>query len=137
MKNKKKNFKNWVKEHKTELIFAGVSVSVILTVILGVKNQDMLEETWNSFRKLGGKEEKKELFVDAMLGSEIDEIPNIVDMGTNMMGRTPHNVDRHIRNLHEGWKASAEKIATAAEQGYNLLPGQTWVEAYRTGNLAA
>lgn len=137
MTSKKKNFKNWVKEHKTKLIIAGVSMSVILMVILKVKNQDMLEETGNSFRKLGEKESKKDLIVDTMLGSRIDEIPNIVDVKTNMMGRTPHNVDRHVRNLHEGWKASAEKIATAAEQGYNLLPGQTWVEAYKTGNLAA
>ena len=34
MTSKKKNFKNWVKEHKTKLIIAGVSMSVILMVII-------------------------------------------------------------------------------------------------------
>lgn len=51
--------------------------------------------------------------------------------------RIPHDVAEHLRNLPNGWKASAEKIATAAEHGYDLRPGQTWVEAYRTGGLAA
>lgn len=51
--------------------------------------------------------------------------------------RKPHDVAEHLRNLPEGRKASPEKIAAAAEHGYDLLPGQTWVENYRTGGLAA
>lgn len=51
--------------------------------------------------------------------------------------QTPYDVSEHIRNLHEGWKASAEKIATAAEHGYDLKLGQTWVEAHIKGMIAA
>ena len=39
----------------------------------------------------------------------------------------PIDVTEHIRNLPEGWHASEKKIASAAEHGYNLQPGQTWV----------
>lgn len=42
----------------------------------------------------------------------------------------PIDVTEHIRNLPEGWHASEKKIASAAEHGYNLQPGQTWVENY-------
>ena len=42
----------------------------------------------------------------------------------------PIDVTEHIRNLPEGWHASEKKIASAAEHGYNLKPGQTWVENY-------
>ena len=34
-----------------------------------------------------------------------------------------------IRQLHEGWHASAEKIAQAAEMGIELKPGETIVNA--------
>ena len=46
-------------------------------------------------------------------------------------------VTDHIRNLPEGWRATAGKIATAAEHGYELLPGQTWVERYTKNEIAA
>lgn len=49
----------------------------------------------------------------------------------------PFEVTDHIRNLPEGWRASAGKIATAAEHGYELLPGQTWVERYVKNEIAA
>lgn len=47
------------------------------------------------------------------------------------------DVSEHLRNLHEGWKASEDKIATAAENGFELEPGQTWVGAYQKGGTAA
>lgn len=46
-------------------------------------------------------------------------------------------VTDHIRNLPEGWRASAGKIATAAEHGYELLSGQTWVERYMKNKKSA
>ena len=41
-----------------------------------------------------------------------------------------HHASKHIRNLPEGYKASAEKIASAEENGFNLKEGQTWVDEY-------
>ena len=39
-------------------------------------------------------------------------------------------VSPHIRNLHEGWSASTNKIETALEHGFCLKEGQTWVDSY-------
>ena len=40
------------------------------------------------------------------------------------------HASKHIRNLPEGYKASAEKIATAEANGFKLEDGQTWVDEY-------
>lgn len=41
-----------------------------------------------------------------------------------------HHASKHIRNLAEGQNASAEKIASAEANGFNLKEGQTWVDEY-------
>jgi predicted membrane chloride channel (bestrophin family) len=38
MDEEKKGFMAWVKEHKKELILAGVSIGVIIAIVLGIKN---------------------------------------------------------------------------------------------------
>ena len=42
---------NWIKEHKVQLIFAGVSVTAVIATILGLKNKDALSELWKSLQK--------------------------------------------------------------------------------------
>lgn len=44
--------------------------------------------------------------------------------------RSPVDVTGHLRNLPTGQHASPEKIATAAENGFMLGNGQTWVSDY-------
>ncbi len=44
MEKEKKTFVDWVKEHKKELIIAGVSIAAIIAVIVGIKNHKALEE---------------------------------------------------------------------------------------------
>lgn len=137
MEEKKKTFVTWVKKHKTELIIAGISVVAIIAVILGAKNNETLEEVWASLKNMTEKEPKE---IPSIALPQVPEAVHISDAVVISMTHTeqiPHNVSEHIRNLHEGWKASTEKIATATEHGYDLQPGQTWVEAYTKGMTAA
>lgn len=48
----------------------------------------------------------------------------------------PFDVSAHLRTLPEGCHASAEKVATALENGFVLQEGQTWVEAFTKGKAA-
>lgn len=137
MEKEKKTFVQWVKEHKKELIIAGVSIAAIIAVIIGIKNHKALEEAWTSIRKLVEKTPECIPVEKTVVVTEAVPVKDIVEINIVTADRIPHDVAEHLRNLPEGWKASAEKIATAAEHGYDLLPGQTWVEAYRTGGLAA
>ena len=137
MEKEKKTFVDWVKEHKKELIIAGVSIAAIIAVIIGIKNHKALEEAWASLRKLIEKTPEAISTVNTASIAEVTPVKDIVEISIVTFDRIPHDVAEHLRNLPEGWKASTEKIATAAEHGYNLLPGQTWVKSYRTGGLAA
>ncbi|MGL5353714.1 MAG: hypothetical protein ACRDA5_10405 [Clostridium sp.] len=65
--------------------------------------------------------------VDVALLTEIVKFPS------SHKSQVSFEVCDHIRNLPEGRNASAKKIATAAEFGYNLKPGQTWVDTYTKG----
>lgn len=137
MENEKKTFVDWVKEHKKELIIAGIGIASIITIIVGIKNYRTLRDTWEFLKKLVEKTPEAVPSMKSVLVTEVDPVKDIVEINIVTADRIPHDVTEHLRNLPEGWKASAEKIATAVEHGYELLPGQTWVEAYRTGGLAA
>ena len=132
MEEQKKTCITWVKEHKKELFIAGVSVSTIILVILGLKNQKALEEAWKSLKKLVEKVSEEICTVEAPV---VQDTVSVLDKIS--VTRAPHDVERHIRTLPESWKASAEKLAQAEELGIDLLPGQTLVNPYRTGGAAA
>ena len=64
------------------------------------------------------------------------ETPRITEQVSNIEGvvilmhreyKAPFDVSSHIRNLHEGWKASPENLAKAAAYGIELLPGKLWL----------
>ena len=118
----KKHLIEKIKEHKTEIIATGVTLISLAGVILIAKN-------WESI---------KGLTVAGFLrkGSEacisITPAATLIDSNvtSNLSCNKIVDVSDHIRNLSAGRHASAEKLATAAEHGYNLLPSQTWVIPY-------
>ena len=136
---KKENYKilNWIKEHKVELIIGGLCIAGIVAIIISEKNSQEKEDEWVTLSKQVRKTLKAVKEVDVVSVVEDTPVKDLVENNVVKIDRMPHDVSGHLRNLPQGWKASAEKIATAVEHGYNLVPGQTWVEAYKTGGLAA
>lgn len=139
MEEKKNTIIDWIKEHKKQLIIAGVSITVILGVIIGIKKQDELER---AFKSLKGLVEKTPMSVNAENNKVVSTVSRFGASETLMekavdtiapISRAPHDVSGHPRNLPDGWKASADKLKIAAEKGIELADGQTWVDAYRTG----
>ena len=49
--SEKKGLIAWIKEHKTQLLLAGISVTAILAAALGLKNKNAIVELWNSLKK--------------------------------------------------------------------------------------
>lgn len=137
MENEKKTFVDWIKAHKKELIIAGVSIVAIIAAVIGIKNHKDLEKAWASLRKIVEKTPKTIPVKKTVPVTGDVPVKKIVDINIIPAEKVPHDVVEHLRNLPEGWRASEQKIATAAEHGYNLLPGQTWVESYKTGGVAA
>lgn len=137
MEKEKNKLLIWVKKHKLELIIAGISVTAIIAVILGVKNYEALEEMRASLKKLVEKTSKEISSVSMPQVPEMVLISDTAVTNTTHQAQLVYDVREHPRNLPEGWKASPEKIAMAAERGYDLKQGQTWVDKYTKGRTAA
>lgn len=41
----------WVKEHKLQLLLAGVSITTVILTVMGIKNKDALTDLWESLKK--------------------------------------------------------------------------------------
>lgn len=111
-----------LKEHKAEIIAAGVTLITLAGVVIIAKK-------WNSIKEFTGAGlliEGPKASVSMASASTIVENSVTSNLSCNKIV----DVSDHIRNLSEGRHASAEKLATAAEHGYNLLQNQTWVIPY-------
>ena len=147
MEGQKNRLLEWVKAHKKELIIGGVSASFLISIILVIRNKGSIvvirDSLNNNIEKIPIKVPEalqavpdKIIHTKAMVTDIIQPTETIIISSTNAIQDT-FEVSDHIRNLHEGWYASAEKIAIAAEHGYDLKPGQTWVDMYTKRTVAA
>ena len=147
MEEQKKGFLAWVKKHRKKLIIAGISATALIGIILCMKNRDSIEALWKS---LIGAIEKSPTEAPKISQTTIEKIAQssvtvtdvinpteIVVTNTTRTFQDPFEVSNHIRNLHEGWRASAKKITEAEAMGIILLPGQTLVDTYMKGGVAA
>lgn len=121
----KKSFLEKVKEHKTEIIIAGVAIVSITGIIIVTKNWDTIK----SFN-IGN------LFKDGIKAkTKTDLIVIVPEVTQNIIVDVPADIrlveySKHIRNLPEGWKPSLEKVVTALDIGIELAENQTWVKDY-------
>jgi hypothetical protein len=104
----KKSFFEKAKEHENE-------------IILGIKFLSMVGEVISFFTNI----------VKANGGTS-HHVTEIIDNNINSIQSTVRvvNVNKHIRNLPEGWKASAMKIVSASKNGITIETNQTWVDDY-------
>lgn len=132
-KNEQKTLKGWMLEHKKEIVITGIGIAALVGIGLGIKNKEAIKAFCNTLNKNNLKVSMK------------SDVPSIVEKvnSSSAITASPHrdckkpfDVSTHIRNLHEGWNASPEKLAKAEECGICLLPGQTFVEHYRKGKAA-
>lgn len=133
----KERLTDWVKKHKKELLLSGVSVSVILALIIGIKNRDERIKAWKPLIKLADEASQRASALTISVNLEELSVLESMDYNNPQMGAEFMDVCSHIRNLPEGRIPSVEKIASAAQRGYELKPGQTWVEQYTKRKFAA
>lgn len=124
MREQKSKFIKWVKEHKKELILAGVSLTAI---ILAIRNRDSITMLWEYLKKSIGKPQTK------IPPNSYGDMEKITAFPTTPMVSIPEiplettkiPVCGHIRNLPDGRRPSPEKIAEAIELDILLKPNQT------------
>lgn len=129
----------WIKEHKKELIIAGINIGTLILIVLGIKNREMVKVVWDSLRKTMKQPTSKvtEAVTKVTVEIPLEPIQEVVTVVASNSETLPFEVSRHIRNLPEGWHASPEKIAEALKNNIILMNGQTWVDSYVKGRIAA
>ncbi len=130
MEEKKVGFIAWVKAHKKQLLLAGISVTAIIGVIIGLKNKDAIMDLWDSLEKSLTKVPEKlpePLNVAQVTPPALEEV---IPVRPYTSPQEAFDVSQHIRTLSGGRHHSAEKAAEAAAMGITLLPNQTLVDSY-------
>jgi len=124
-----------IQTHKREIIILGISTLGGLGVYLLIRYQSKeVKDLCDALLKL--LEKNKGNIEERIADTIIEPLQDASKTGfdENMMliniCKEPAEVNMYIRNLHEGWKASPEKLASAVEMGIQLLPGQTWVAPF-------
>ena len=131
MEEKKKGFVAWVKAHRKQLILAGISVTAILAIIVGLKNKRAVLDLWNSLKDIITKVPTKmpeDISAAQIANSALEEAASVRPYNSP---KEAFDVSQHIRNLSGGKHHSAEKAAEAAVLGIFLLPNQTLVDTYK------
>ena len=126
-------FKAWWKRNWKKVVAGAV---VVGGAILVIKNWDEIVVVAEKLAATLKPEAKVPTPVAVpKVVEEIDAAP-IVELAKEVARKAPEapfDVIAHIRTLPEGWHASPEKIAEAAELQIVLLPNQTLVDAYKKG----
>lgn len=147
MEEQKKGLLAWIKAHRKELVIAGISATALVGIILCVKNSDSIGALWKSLISAIKESPTKapkvsRIAIEKIAQSSVTvaDVINPTEISVLKTSRTfqdPFEVSDHIRNLHEGWYASAKKITEAEAMGIILKPGQTLVDGYIKGGVAA
>lgn len=115
-----------IKEHKTKIIIVGVTVVPVVGAVLITKNWDSIKRFVFSSDLKNNINKQKDiiLMTTAPVNVSITENVTIESIERAV------DVNKHIRNLPDGWNASLSKIESALEHGFILEEHQTWVDAY-------
>ena len=136
----------WIWKHKKELAIAGISIAALIATILCIKNKATVLAYWAALKKAiaqlrsttdapVAKVPRQKIVhttvkatkpINQQVTPSVEDVPRVAHRACT----DPCVVDPHIRNLPLGWHASAEKIATAQEKGFELQDGQTWIDTY-------
>lgn len=120
---KKKTFFGFVKEHKKVIAIGAVTACAVVVGVVIFKNRTAtsalnIEEVVAKGLKTHG--------VAISVGSRGVEACHASNLSSNKL----INVNEHLRNLPDGWRASQSKIDLAAQYGFSLGEHQTWVNSY-------
>ena len=119
----KQKFCEKVREHKTEIIIAGVTIVSVTAVVLISRKWGVLNsQDVTNLLKDGAKAKSN---VVPLVPVTIQN--TIIDSTSD--GKIVE-ISKHIRDLPEGWKPSLEKLSTALMNGFELAENQTWVDDY-------
>ena len=131
MEENKTGFLTWVKAHKKQLIFAGISITAIIGIILVNKNKDDIKDLWATLEKSIHKVPKSASVTIPAVSSTVPTHELVAVSRTFTPPQAQFDVSQHMRTMSGGRQHSLEKAAEAAAMGIVLQPNQTLVDSYK------
>lgn len=125
----------WIKEHKKQLLIAGICVTTLIVLILRNKNKELLKAMWEKL-KVKIEPASENIVHIVVEKTTVTPVPAPTKLVIDEPS-IPFEVRRHIRTLPEGLKASPGKIVSAFEYNIILTERQTWVDSYTKGGNVA
>lgn len=151
--SEKKGIRSWIRRHKKIIIITGSSIAAVCGGLLLYLNREFFEGLLSDIKT------KKEMTSDNLdtitCKSNVNDIIDrdflktgldTTDITEKLIEKVEETVDTKcskiindglpffvngtIRNLHEGWTASQEKIEEAQKLGIVLGPNQTIVDSF-------
>lgn len=122
-KKSKNKFSKIIKNYKREIIVGTLIIGVTIGTAY-MLNKDSVEKL--SYSKI--VKSKNTLIKDERINMIEKVIPQDLKLGSEEQKLV--SVISHYRKLPIGHKPSAEKIATAVANGFEIAENQTWVDSY-------
>ncbi len=122
-KKSKNKFSKIIKNYKREIIVGTLIIGVTIGTAY-MLNKDSVEKL--SYSKI--VKSKNTLIKDERINMIEKVIPQDLKLGSEEEKLV--SVLSHYRKLPIGHKPSAEKIATAVANGFEIAENQTWVDSY-------
>ena len=139
----KESVKKWSKDHRKQIVVAGITTVSLIGLFIGLKDRNVIEGVRKSILVCNSKLNSDMAMTGNLRNTDYEECYKC--LSTSIAGysdngaasKTLHEVTGHVRNLHEGWCPSQEKIDLAKTLGIELLENQTFVQPYTKGKKAA
>ena len=110
--NEKHKFVNWVKDHKKQLLIAGISVTAVIGIIIGLKNKEAIKELWENLENSLSKTTEKLPESITIVKTDPQLIEEVIPVRLYTSPQETFGVSQHIRNLSGGRHHSIEKADT-------------------------
>lgn len=130
MEEKKNEIISWIKAYKKQLLLAGVSITAVIGVIIGLKNKEAIVNLWDFLKRNLTRHSEGQITPSCSAVVTPFAVEEVVSIRSYTSSQKAFDVNRDIRNLSGGRHHSAEKAAEAATLGIVLLPHQTIVDTY-------
>lgn len=130
MKQRMKDFRQWVKEHKGLLAVAGISVTVLVALVLCARNKDEIDNILSLLKK-AVKDAPAEDVVGSVSIDLSDATQPVLEVYDSRTHTVTQQIPLFIRRLPDNWHHSAEKAEEAERLEIQLAINETLVDPHQ------
>ena len=131
MKQRMKDFKQWIKEHKGLLAVAGISVTVLVALVLCARNKEEIDRIISILKK-AVTDVPTEDMAEKSMGINLSDVTQpVLEVYDSEANTITQQIPLFIRKLPDNWHHSAAKAEEAERLGIQLAINETLVDPHQ------